>query len=373
MSYSGAQHFLERFARWDARHYVLFVEEGYGSDPEPATRVVFFPAVPLLARGIVALTGLSPIASLLVVSHASLLAASLLLFALLRRRDPPLDQRTATLCVLCLLLLPTGVFFRVAYTESMFLLLTVLAMYGMAAHWRPVLVAVVIGLSTATRPTGVALLLPFAWYLWQRERNPPSPQPLAPSLLRVSPRGLLLLPVACWGLLAYMTWLWWRFDDPVAFVTQMPRWVLRGDATLWERLWTAVTLSPLREAYDPTSDAYWAVLDKTTHSVLSLRMADPLWFAGTALLIVVGAKQRWLSTGELLLAAGLLGIPWFLHSHASMMQSYGRYAAVVWPACLVAGQMLARIPRVLTDVLCGTAALLLVIYAAMFSARYFIV
>jgi|GEM_PF-4266392 len=56
-----------------------------------------------------------------------------------------------------------------------------------------------------------------------------------------------------------------------------------------------------------------------------------------------------------------------------MMQSFGRYAAVVWSACLVAGQILPRIPRVLTDVLCGTAALLLVIFAAMFSARYFIV
>ncbi|MEW4526553.1 hypothetical protein [Maioricimonas sp. JC845] len=372
MSYSGAEPLLERFARWDARHYVLILEDGYGSDPVPAKRVVFFPAVPLLARGIVALTGLSPIASLLVVSHTSLVAAALLLFALLRRRDPPLDQRTATLCVLCLLLLPTGVFFRMAYTESTFLLLTVLAMYGMTTRWRPVVVAAVIGLATATRPTGVALLLPFAWYLWQRERNAPSPQPLAPSLLRVSARSLLLLPVACWGLLAYMTWLWWRFDDPVAFVTFMPRWVLRGDATLWERLSAAVTLLPLREAYDPASKAYWAVMDRTTHSVLSLRMADPVWFGGTALLILVGARQRWLNSGELLLAAGLLGIPWFLHSHASMMQSHGRYAAVVWPACLVAGQMLARIPRVLTDVLCGAAALLLVIYAAMFSARYYI-
>lgn len=153
MSYSGAEPLLERFARWDARHYVLILEDGYGSDPVPAKRVVFFPAVPLLARGIVALTGLSPIASLLVVSHTSLVAAALLLFALLRRRDPPLDQRTATLCVLCLLLLPTGVFFRMAYTESTFLLLTVLAMYGMTTRWRPVVVAAVIGLATATRPT----------------------------------------------------------------------------------------------------------------------------------------------------------------------------------------------------------------------------
>ncbi|MFG0331771.1 MAG: mannosyltransferase family protein [Maioricimonas sp. JB049] len=372
MSYPG-EHFLERFARWDARHYVLILEEGYGSAPEPAKRVVFFPAVPLLARGIAALTGLSPIASLLVVSHASLLAAALLLFALLRRRDPPLDQRTAMLCVLCLLLLPTGVFFRMAYTESTFLLLTVLAMYGMTARWRPVVVALVIGLATATRPTGVALLLPFVWYAWNLVRESATDSPARNSLLRFAGRGLLLLPVACWGLLAYMTWLWWRFDDPFAFVTMMPRWILRGDATLWERLSAAATLSPIRDAYAPGSDAYWAVLDKTTRSVLSLRMADPIWFAGTALLIVVGAKQRWLSAGELLLAAGLLGIPWFLHSHASMMQSFGRYAAVVWPACLVAGQMMARIPRVLSDVLRGTAALMLVIYAAMFSARYFVV
>ena len=68
--------------------------------------------------------------------------------------------------LLALGLFPPTLFMRMAYSESLFLFLTVLAMYGMERNWRLWGIAAVVGLATATRFTGVALLLPLAMHVW---------------------------------------------------------------------------------------------------------------------------------------------------------------------------------------------------------------
>ena len=48
-----------------------------------------------------------------------------------------------------------------AYTEALFLFLTILCLYGMERRWPLVVIALLIGLTTAARLVGVALIPPF--------------------------------------------------------------------------------------------------------------------------------------------------------------------------------------------------------------------
>lgn len=73
--------------------------------------------------------------------------------------------------MLSLGLWPFGVFFHVAYTESLFLLLLLLVMYGIERRWHPVTVALIAGLASGTRAMGTALIVPLVLYVWQRMQS----------------------------------------------------------------------------------------------------------------------------------------------------------------------------------------------------------
>ena len=85
-----------------------------------------------------------------------------------------------------------------------------------------------------------------------------------------------------------------------------------------------------------------------------MQFANPIYFIATWGLIGVGWFKGWLNRNELALAAGLLLIPYVTRSHEMCMASMGRFAAVVFPAYLVLGHVLARMPA-------SAAALVLVL------------
>jgi Gpi18-like mannosyltransferase len=91
-------------------------------------------------------------------------------------------------------LLPTTVFFRMAYGESLFVLAVVLLLYGIARRQPLWLWALVAGAATAIRPVGVALLPPLACAAWQRSS----------SASRGVPQLGWILPLGCWGLALYV-------------------------------------------------------------------------------------------------------------------------------------------------------------------------
>src|SRR5262249_38423394 len=128
--------------------------------------------------------------------------------------------------LLALGLFPTTFYFRMAYTESLFLFEVILVLYGLRRGWRPWIVAAVIGLATATRAQGVALLVPFTWNVWQRSET------WKGFLLR----GTLLFPASCWGLAAYMVYLYLDFGNPLAFAQTQKHWYARPDLPVAEKL-----------------------------------------------------------------------------------------------------------------------------------------
>ena len=57
----------------------------------------------------------------------------------------------------------------------------------------------------------------------------------------------------------------------------------------------AATLEPLWTVYDKSSPAYWRRHDRELGPTFSLQFANPIYFAGMALLVGYGAWRRWLS------------------------------------------------------------------------------
>ena len=73
--------------------------------------------------------------------------------------------------LLALTLFPTAYFFRMAYSESVFLLVTLAAMLSIELGGPLLVTSLIIGTATAARPVGVALLAPFALHLWNRSNS----------------------------------------------------------------------------------------------------------------------------------------------------------------------------------------------------------
>ncbi len=310
---SGPEGLLAAFANWDGVWYRQIAEEGYAYDPKASSTVAFFPAFPLLARGITEVTGASANFALLVVSHVCLIAAFVVLSAYAYLRFGPGDPHLSSWIVLALGLWPTTFFFRMAYSESLFLLVAVAAFYGIERNWSPVLLALVVGLATAVRPVGVALIPPLALHFWTAAagRKP---------FLRL----LALLPLAAWGLAAYMLYQWFTFGEPLAFAMTQENWRSRPAVPLFEKAGSLITLQPIWSVFDPSSPCYWKSGGQEANPFFSLQLANPLYFLATIALVILGRAnvgsmpRKWCWRRDFCL---------YLMSRAAMRCAWGRWAA----------------------------------------------
>lgn len=377
--------FLDAFTWMDGKWYKQIATEGYHYDPDARSNIAFFPVYPLLARAVMAATGLPAEAALLVVSNASFLVALALLFLYVRDRPsvygerlgaPPAGDGLADWTVLAAALCPTGCFFRLAYSESTFLLLAVLAMYAMLRRWPPWMVALIVGLATAARPVGIALLAPFAIHLSRRFAGRGA----------ASARFVFYLPLACWGLLAFLAYQGWEFGDVFAVFKAHDHWRIRAAVPWPQKVVALVTLEPVWSVYDPRSPAFWGDFD--THQVpwFSLQFANPLFFLCAAGLLAVGAwprdrscgasaegenrRRSYLSLEEISLSFAMLLIPYLTRAYEMGMGSMGRFVAVVFPTQLVIAELLFRLPAAARTTILVLSGFLLATYSGMYAAGY---
>ncbi|HUY93554.1 MAG TPA: hypothetical protein VMV10_32805 [Pirellulales bacterium] len=330
-------------------------------------------------------TGLRPETALLIVSNASFLAALAVLALYVRSRAadrlahppahsqrplPPGDEAKTDLrkpppaeiadwAVLAASLFPTGCFFRLTYSESTFLLAALLAMYSMTRRWPLWASALIVGLATATRPVGVAMLAPLAIHIFRRFA-------LRGAALRLA----LYLPLACWGLAAFMAYQYRAFGDPIATVRTQQHWGVRRPIPWAEKAVALATLEPLRSVYDSQSSAYWASFDPHGVSWFSMQFANPLYFLAAIGLTALGAWRRWLSLEEISFSTLLLLIPYITRGYEMGMGSMGRFVAAGFPIYLVLAQLLVRLPAPLRAALLALSGFYLASYTALYGARY---
>jgi len=220
-------------ARWDTYFYLDIATHGYqwNGNPLKGQNVVFFPLYPLLMRGLGMSIGGHPLLAGLIVSLAAFFLAMLYFW---RWTADRLDADTATGAVWLLSAFPLGVFFSAAYTESLYLLIVVGACYY--AERREVARTAVVGfLAGLVRPNGLLLAIPLAWTAFAAKRGPGSDE-TAETAARAEKtpwsaiaRGAAVVAPGA-GLLCYCAYLWWRFDDPTAWLAGQAAWGRPGEA-----------------------------------------------------------------------------------------------------------------------------------------------
>jgi mannosyltransferase PIG-V len=193
--------------RWDAVAYLEIARHGYYTDFLTA----FFPLYPLTGGALSRLTTLPESWGLLAVSNLCFVAMTLVLFDLTRRE---LGAQAGLLAVASVSFLPPTVFLSAGYTESTFMLLSVVALRELALG-RAWSAAVVAGLASAARPLGWVLAVPIAVDALRASRG---------LGLAGARRAVALAAVSVSGLVAYMAYLWLAFGDPMLFVRQHARW-----------------------------------------------------------------------------------------------------------------------------------------------------
>jgi Mannosyltransferase (PIG-V) len=162
--------------RWDAGWFERIAREGY--DPSDAS-AAFFPGYPLAIRAITIALPLGETGAATLVSNGAFLAALIVLFALTTFEfSVSMAKRT----VLLLACFPASFFFLSPYSESLFLLASLLCFWwARRGRWRAAAAAGF--LAAATRSVGVLLvpaLLVEAWNIKRTDRRPALAASLAP-------------------------------------------------------------------------------------------------------------------------------------------------------------------------------------------------
>jgi hypothetical protein len=353
----------ETYANWDGQWYVSIATRGYHYEPERHSSVAFFPAYPLIGGLLSRVTGLKPDLSLLILSNASFLAAMILTARYVSSTRPDEDPRLAHFVLLSMGLTPTSFFFRVAYSEGLFLALLMLVLYGLHRSARPTMIAFFVGLATATRPLGVALIPSIAIHEWKRRTG----------IRSFALRMLFLIPLSSWGILAYMGYLYVQYKDPIAFAHAQKIWRLRPESSLMDRAVSLIALEPIRAIYDSNNRFHWEKISRTSNPILTLRSVDSCYFLAAGALIVYGAIKRRLSSHEVVVSALLLLIPYGTIGYEQYMQSMARYSTTAMPIYMVLGLILIRTPIPVLAFLTAISGFLLGIDTALFSAWFLLI
>jgi Gpi18-like mannosyltransferase len=198
------------FGNFDGVHYLRIAQDGYLAQYSQA----FFPLFPILIRffsfifprtlslDLRLFTDPAYFYSGIILSNVFFLGAIYVLYKLIAI---DFKKDIAFLSVILLLVLPTSYFFGSIYTESLFLLLAVSAIYLIRKgnfFWA----AVLISLSTVTRITGVLLIPLYLVEVFQSKK-------------KINYVWALVTPL---GILAYMYYLKVAFNDPFYFLTSQP-------------------------------------------------------------------------------------------------------------------------------------------------------
>ena len=178
------------WGHFDGAHYLKLASVGYVDQGTQA----FFPVYPLLIR-LLHSFGLPYFTAGVFLSLTSLILAIMALQYLL--------GKSIWGIALPLLLLPTSFYFGAIYTESLFLLLTVI-FFILLKQRRYGWAALLAGIASGTRIAGSLLVISLFIEIYPH--------------LKKRPLLSLLLPVALSGLFGYMYFLWREFGDPLMFV-----------------------------------------------------------------------------------------------------------------------------------------------------------
>jgi hypothetical protein len=193
---------------WDCGWYKGVVQGGYDLEPNAhekgdAANWAFFPALPFVARLVGFLLGSDGGSALVITSKIFFLLSMFAFLKFAQAYRPSLDPMVVASV---LAFNPYSIYGNVGYTESLFLLLTCTFFYFLK-HGNVIAAGIAGAFLSSTRVVGVGVAGSYLYVLWRR--HPQGAKEYERALL-----GLLLIPL---GLALFMTFLYYRSGDALAF------------------------------------------------------------------------------------------------------------------------------------------------------------
>lgn len=312
--------FWDAFIRHDSGWYYDIARNGYdaaGAVAGGRSNIAFAPVYPLLMRYVGRVFGRAPgdvYLGGIVVSWIAFAAAMVVLY---RLAALDLPRRRAERAVLLTAIFPFSFFFGVVYTESTFLLFTLLAFYGFRTR-RWALAGIAGAVATATRVTGIMMWPALAWIAW-RAAAPTKQDRLAASAALV---------VAALGFTGYCAYIYSVTGQPLLWATALTRW---------------------GSGYHPGGAPWAAPLDLLrrllTHPYAYLA-SEPMalydtLYGVTALLFAAAIPFVWRKLGA---AYGLfMMVNLYVPLSSGAFEGLGRYCSVLFPAFIWLASIRSRV------------------------------
>ncbi|MBX5449702.1 mannosyltransferase family protein [Thermogemmatispora sp.] len=305
------QALIKSWNHWDTSHFITIALHGYSN----WWRTAFYPLYPLLIRLVNYLAD-NPVLAGLVVSNLTGFGVLVLLYRIIAE---DFGDELASRTVLYYATFPMAFFLAAAYSESLFMLLSLLCFYALRRGywWQAALWG---GLSSLTRVTALPLLIPFAYeYLRQHHFRLREFHLDALSILGI-PGGLALFAGYC-GL---------RFHDPLAF---------SHAESLWQR-----SIQPPWFAFSATAAAL--IQDASHLDFITIHRAIDLALLTVVLaLVILHLVGPWRFQGASAATYTLYTLTSFIFFLLVPAQgryptmSMPRYALVLFPAFLVLARL----------------------------------
>jgi hypothetical protein len=300
----------EIFAAWDSGWYFDIASRGYYFNPVGQSSIAFFPLYPMLMRAFAAPFGGSDKAiwiSGIAVACAAFALALLVIHQFTLRVFG--DRETARRTVLYLAVFPFSLFFTRVYAESVFLLMSALAISRAydARWWQAGLWG---GLATIARPNGILIGLPLGLMALAGR---PTVRDLVRRLLALAP-----VPLALAGYCAYAYTL---SGDPLAWLNAQAQWGYSLGHPPWQQLLQLIARLVDYGLYD-----YFFI-----SPLAPFRLFHGA--AGLLFLVLLPAifKRLGVAMGAYVLVSLLVPLS------GNALEGVGRYAAVLFPAFMLLG------------------------------------
>ncbi len=373
-------------ARWDAAWYLVIARDGYHPAGACCTlpRTAFFPLYPLGLRTIAA-TGLPPVLAGVLLSVGAFALAlygihRLTTLELARAVSPARGTReageVARLAVAVMAFAPMAFFFSAVYSESLYLALSV-GVFWSARHGRWAWVGLLGALASATRSTGLLLMLPalIIYMYGPREDRPPDRGPGA-GLSRARPRyrlrrealWLVLVPA---GTVAYGIYLGLASGDPLAPFHAEGTWGRHFAGPFlgaWDGLRAA--FDGARQLLSMQSRHVYFAADEGSPSINAAHNLLDGAFLLAAVPATVGVLRRLpFAYGAYVVAAVALSLSEPVTSQPLM--SLPRFLVVLFPFAIWAGAWLCERPRLQRPLLLASAASM-ALFVAQFSTWHWV-
>jgi hypothetical protein len=295
--------FWDTFARFDSGYFEGIAWDGYSPLAGGRSNLAYFPVYPMLMRLVGRLFGRHHAIYFMAGIGVSWVCFVLAMVALYYLARLDLPRRRAERAVVLTAVFPFAFFFGAVYSESTFLLSTVLAFYLFRTR-RWVLAGLCGAVATATRVPGIFMVPALAWVAW-RSAEPST---------RDRTRALAGVALSACGFGAYCAYVYHLTGNPLEWAATLQRWGYHPGGAPWTapaQLVQALVTHPYRYL---TTDA--------------MAPYDTLYgVTGVLFLVAVPFVWRQLGAGYgLFMLLNLL-----LPLSSGVFEGVGRYCSVLFP------------------------------------------